>query len=105
MATFTPPTEDAVPPVYLAGQDSYRPVPQLGQRLMRFYRARPQGVTIFKLTDGSYTTTQPYPYLDASVYPSDEATVLVTYLGGHQYQVSAAEAAALTAAGYGSGIS
>lgn len=103
--SFTPPTEDSVPAVYL-GRDSYRPVPVLSQRLFRHYPQRTAGVNIYKLVDGSYTTTQPYPYIDASVQPGQpgDTTVLITYLGGHSYEVSDAEAAALTAAGYGANI-
>lgn len=104
LPVFTPPTELANPPIYVGGPDAYRPVPNMSQRLFRYYRARPAGKTIYKLADGSYTESQPGTYLDASVYPADEATVLVTYLGGHSYNVTAAEAAALTTAGYGSYI-
>lgn len=50
-----------------------------------------------KYTDGSYETTDAYPYIVDGV----GKTVAVAYTGGHSYVVSTAEAAALTAAGYG----
>ena len=59
---------------------------------------------VFKLLDGTYTETQPvsnapftagWELLDTTVGDGG------VYYGGHSYTVSAAEAAALTAAGYG----
>lgn len=50
-----------------------------------------------KYTDGTYETTDAYPYIVDGV----GKTVSVAYTGGHSYVVSTAEAAALTAAGYG----
>lgn len=38
-------------------------------------------------------------------YPADQPQVSVVYLGGHSYSVSSAEAAALTAAGFGAYLS
>lgn len=38
-------------------------------------------------------------------YPLDQPTVAVVYYGGHTYPVSSAEAAALTAAGFGAYLS
>jgi hypothetical protein len=49
---------------------------------------------VFKLTNNSFTENQ----------PGDMTTVSVTYHGGHSHTVSAAEAALLTAAGYGSNL-
>lgn len=103
MATFSPPTADSIPPVYLA-PDRYRPVPKISQRLFRYYPARSRGINLYKLANGSYTTTPPSPLLDASVVPASEANVVQTYLGGHVYHVDNAEAARLTAAGYGASV-
>jgi hypothetical protein len=50
---------------------------------------------VFKLDDGSYVENE----------PADMSTVAVTYYGGHDYEVDAAEVASLTAAGYGDYIS
>ena len=58
-------------------------------------------VNVFKLTDGTYTETQP---ITNDVQGGWE-TVAVCYYGGHSYTVDAAEAAALTAAGYGAFLS
>lgn len=46
---------------------------------------------MFKLVDGSYVESE----------PSDMSTVVVTYYGGHSYDVTANEEADLVAAGYG----
>jgi len=49
---------------------------------------------VFKLTNDSYTESQ----------PGDMSTVAITYHGGHEHPVSVDEAASLTAAGYGSNL-
>jgi hypothetical protein len=49
---------------------------------------------VYKLTDLSFTENQ----------PGDMTTVAITYHGGHVHTISAAEAADLTAAGYGANI-
>jgi len=54
----------------------------------------PYSANVFKLNDGTYTETQ----------PTDPTRIAITYYGGHEYEVSAAEVAALTAAGYGASI-
>lgn len=54
----------------------------------------PKPVNVFKLLDGTYTEQQPTSW----------DTVAVTYYGGHVYTVTAAEAIALTTAGYGSNL-
>lgn len=61
------------------------------------YSARPVGRSVLKL-DGEYQT------IDT---PTIAQTVAATelYQGGHEYEVSDEVAAALTAAGYGDGIS
>lgn len=67
----------------------------------------PYSANVYKLLDGTYTETQPvsnaawtagWELLDTSVGDGG------VYYGGHSYEVSAAEAAALTAAGYGAYI-
>ena len=59
--------------------------------LWRFY-SLPRGVTVVKTLNGYYETQ----------FPSQEEleSAGIAYLGGHKYEVSAEEAAALTAAGY-----
>jgi hypothetical protein len=68
-----------------------------GHRLWRFYRAD-VGITVLKKQDGTFVQRQ---YVDQIEADSSAAV----YLGGHQYTVSAAEATALTNAGYGANIS
>jgi hypothetical protein len=100
--------------------------------LFRHYTSRQAGVNVYKLSDGTYVqdyptsensnTNIPYPYdpnwamgLGVISYAYDPVSNTVTegvlspyivqiYYGGHSYTVSTAEAAALTAAGYGGDI-
>lgn len=70
---------------------------------MRFYGARARGQTVVK-KDGAYTTYDlpEQATLDAADlirWPSGELKPAV-YLGGHEYEVTAAEATDLTNAGY-----
>lgn len=67
------------------------------ERLWKFYDAQPRGVNIMKYTDGTYETTDSYPFVIDGV----GKVVAIAYTGGHAYTVTTAEAAALTAAGYG----
>lgn len=62
--------------------------------IMRHYSPLPRGRNVYLLTDGTVTETQPW----------DQATIAKTYFGGHIETITAAEAAVLTAAGYGSQI-
>lgn len=56
----------------------------------------PKPVNVFKLKDGTYTET-----MGGTDFWSQVDTA---YYGGHTYTVSAAEAIALTAAGYGANL-
>lgn len=79
MPYFTPPTV-------------LRPYEGVTDRL--FCRMKlPVGLSVLKSEAGAYTTVEcPTPeQIDAAA---------ITYLGGHDYEVSAEEADALTAAGY-----
>lgn len=80
MPTFTPPT--------------YWDRPSTGVRLIDIAVKIYHGYTVLKAKDGSYSQVT-YPTSD------DLAAAAAAYLGGHVYPVSDAEAAALTAAGYG----
>lgn len=91
MPTFTPPLADNG-----SLGDGARPGSR-SERFWSFYPAQPRGVNILKYSDGTYETTDAYPYIVDGV----GRTVSVAYTGGHSYVVSTAEAAALTAAGYG----
>jgi hypothetical protein len=101
MVAFSPPATDRVPtdyvPVGPAGNDRYYPSPLPLRKLYGRYRGELRAPNIFKLVDGTYTTAQPYDNPPGSV-------IAYTYLGSHMYDVSVTEAAALTAAGFGSGV-
>lgn len=121
MATFSPATDAVVEPIYVGGEDSFYPVDPLMQRLFRHYKSQNRGRNIFAMSDGTFIDSQvggtppnmiqppTDPYV-RSVYESAGALVEVdefqvpyvvrTYYGGSANAVSAAEAAALTAAGY-----
>lgn len=89
MPTFVPPTDNLVPTV-----DASRPY-GLEYRLFRFYSPTARGRNVFLLTDGNFTENE----------PADFSTIATTYHGGHSHEISASEASALTAAGYGAYIS
>lgn len=96
MATFSPPiVDDSGPVSFDANELATNP---LGFRLFRHYKARARGRTVLKSVGGVYSTvdTPSQDQIDAAA---------VCYLGGHVYSVSSAEAAALTAAGYGAYLS
>lgn len=95
MATFTPPTD-----LLHNFSDFDMDIPwnedqRLAFRFLRHYRANPRGRNVYKLNDGTYVENE----------PSDMSTVAVTYQGGHDHEISAAEVSSLTAAGYGDYIS
>lgn len=91
MATFSPPHVFDVPRVPPDTGDSVRVA-------MQHYSPLPRGVSLLKNQDGSYTLVDGPTGLqmDAAAY---------TYLGGHIYDITDDEAAALIAAGYGDGVS
>lgn len=96
MPNFCPPTiDDSGPVSFDQNELSLNP---LGFRLFRHFKSRARGRTVLKSTLGVYTTvdTPSQDQIDAAA---------VCYLGGHVYPVSAAEASALTTAGYGAYIS
>lgn len=61
-------------------------------RLWRHFHY-PTGLTVLKWPDGSYQTVE-------EVDPAQLEAASIAYIGGHEYNVDGAEAAALTAAGY-----
>ena len=119
MAVFTPPVEPYVPPVPYGDKGEGNPP----WRLMHYFAPSMRGVNVFKMADGSYrrddvqgvwptTPTVPNdaiaitfatPSLPPIVTPID-VEVLFVYYGAHSYVVDDAEAAALTAAGYGANL-
>lgn len=100
MSTFTPPSRNAVPPVLpTISADQSR----LARRLFRHYRSRPEGINVYYLSDG--TITEDDPDGENVVWAQGDkvgATYVVTaWYGGHDdYQLTTAEATALTLAGY-----
>jgi len=86
--TFTPPTDDLL--TYVDRLNPYG----VAYRLFRFYSPEPTGRNVFLLTDGTFTENE----------PADFSTIATTYHGGHDHQITASEASALTAAGYGAYI-
>lgn len=102
--TFTPPSDGTgIGPV-----NPDTPERSHWWRLRGYYKPTPVGVNVWKLPDGTYTQVQPYPLITPDQVRNGEvpingistATYVLVYLGAHTYEVSDAEAAALTAAGY-----
>jgi len=95
MATFTPPTDNFF---NLSDFDVSQPWGadmRIAYSFFRHYAPLPRGRNIYKLVDGTYVENE----------PADMATVAITYQGGHDHEVDAAEVESLTAAGYGPYIS
>jgi hypothetical protein len=122
MPTFTPPVVYDWPQIL--DYDPQKRSNPIGYRLMRYFPARGRGVNVFKMSDGTYprddqTPGEPYPATDqpvegvinvswyegvATVQPLPNPWVVKVYYGGHSHLVDDAEAARLTAAGYGANI-
>lgn len=117
---FFPATDAIVPPIYIV-EDPYYPCDPAMNRLMRHYKNQQRGRNIFKMSDGTFVDSQvggtppnmiqppTDPYARA-ISESGGATVeqdffqvpyvVRTYYGGTYNQITAAEKAALIAAGY-----
>lgn len=94
MPTFTPPSEPY--------SQTDRHGSRLANRLMRYYGTMERGRNVFYLSDGSVTETDPD---SRSVFWTENAGspyVVTVWWGAPAvpYDVTAEEAAALTAAGY-----
>ena len=94
MATFTPPTDNLFNLADFDVDEPFTAERRLAYSFLRHYAALPRGRNIFKLSDGTYVENE----------PADNSTVVITYYGGHDHEVDATEAAALTTAGYGAYI-
>lgn len=95
MTIFRPPTDNVLS---FANMDLDVRQTEEGRRaynLLRHYASQPRGRNVFKLASGAYTENE----------PADMTTVVKTYYGGHEYEVTADEAADLTANGYGAYLS
>lgn len=86
MPTFEPPVAYDLPRVLPGSRGP-------GYWLFRHFSPLPRGRTVLKSADGTYRTVDNPTQLEV-------LEAAVAYLGGHVYDVDAAEAAALTAAGY-----
>jgi len=84
---FRPPTDDIVRYSDFGGQG-------IAHRLFRFYKPEPRGRNVYSMNDGSFS--------EADLV--DPTTYTKIYFGGSENEVTAAEAAALTAGGYGAYI-
>lgn len=99
--TFTPPTLERVPSVLPDTRG-------VQFALFRYVHPVAQGLNVWKMPDGSYLLDQQPQQLsnpDPVNHANDAVTPVITYYGGHTYQVTDAEAAALTAAGFGANLS
>ena len=94
---FEPPTDNFVFPVPHTPDTEMGLMSQeekLKRNLARHYVSHPRGRNVFLLNDGTITENE----------PGDPTTVSRVYHGAHRNIVTDAEAAALTAAGYGAYI-
>ena len=94
MPTFRPPTDDfvvlGIPPEDFDSKEK-----RLAYALFKHYDPEPRGRNVFLLTNGTYTEDE----------PNDTTTISKVYWGGSNNDITASEAASLTAAGYGAYIS
>lgn len=91
MPVFTPPTRNEH---NLSDFDITIPwssETRFAYRLLRHFQPGPRGINVFKLVTGEYVENE----------PADMTTVVTTYYGGHKYDITDEEEAALIAAGYG----
>lgn len=95
---FTPPAGEPIGPISMYGP-TIRANP-LGTRLMAHFRPTATSVNVYKLANGTYTETQPTPSpVNHAAVPASQR-IIHLYRGGTTETVSAAEKAALEAAGY-----
>jgi len=95
MPTFRPPTDNFLNLSDFDIEEPYTEEVRVAHRLLRFFQAMPRGRNIYLLSNGTYVENE----------PADMTTVVRVYEGGHDHDVTASEASALTAAGYGAYIS
>ena len=101
MATFTPPTEETVPPAFPPNSPEWNANP-LGNRLMSHYGNGTRGRNVF-IVDGVATENEPAATYNADGSLDQTAAERITrvFFGGHGPQsVTAAERTILEAAGY-----
>lgn len=84
------------PPSFATGENVAPGMDEVSRRLFGHFAAHRRGYTVRKVGDTYIQGTE--------VYSDDQNSADVLYLGGHTYEVSDDEAAALTAAGYGDNL-
>ena len=84
------------PPSFQTGESLSSRMDATARRLFGHFRPHRRGYTVRKV-DGVYVQS-------TETYTDDLLAADVVYQGGHSYEVSDEEAAALTSAGYGSGL-
>lgn len=92
MATFQPPTANDLPAVLPDTKG-------VQYRLFRFYGKNPRGKSVVRVA--GHWVTMDYPLSETYVQGKDGVDF---FLGGHIYTVTSAQAAALTADGYGANL-
>lgn len=115
MPTFQPPSIDDVPPV-LDGPYPW-PTGPIEYRLFSHYKSRARGRTLILTNDGvvhgpydwpvqmvSQDNSQFSVFQEQGLQEIPYTNIARVFLGGHIHDINAAEAAILTAAGYGAGI-
>lgn len=106
MPRFTPPTVLDVPSINPPDRDPLDPRDPTAYALFRHFGPRaPRGRSVLKNVDGTYSivdtpTSDQCDACKVGLWPDGEMRPIF-YLGGHIYEVTAAEAADLTAAGLG----
>lgn len=103
MATFTPPSENSVPPTLPEGSPGQT---DLQYRLFRHFRRRPAGIDVFIYSNGTVSEIEPdsqttfWSTQDAG-YTAGLPYVTAAFYGGHDsYNITAAQSTLLTNAGY-----
>lgn len=95
--TFTLPTDPAVPPVQLPGEDD-----PLAYALFRFYPSRQRARNVYLLNDGTTTETFPPALYNADGSLAQDGTEQIrrAFTGTGPHAINAEESALLEAAGY-----
>ncbi len=101
MFSFTPPTQDAVPPTLPPGDPDQS---LTGYKLFRHYRSRPEGRNVFIYSDDSVSEVDPNGVTTQWNKTDGDGTgiyiVACFYGGAGPYAVTSAQATLLTNAGY-----
>lgn len=98
MPTFTPPAQSTVPPILPPGN------PEMtgpGFYLFRHFRARPEGINVYILSDNTVTEVDPDGTTVFWAASEGSPYVVQAFYGGHDnYNINQATADLLTGEGY-----